>query len=183
MREQKHILINQSAHIRIMDKQALIYALTLILFMPLCLDSAKEAPPPVEQRFLDTIKEHNQTKEDLKAAMDSEDYTEIRRAISKYNVSTQKLSAGIFELCADEKMKKKYSETCSQTELLKRCNTGDVEGTALIMRLIHDPAMNKEDCNKLLSLISEQEGCRTLAQTYVPTRQDRAAVEKYCEEL
>jgi len=43
--------------------------------------------------------------------------------------------------------------------------------------------MTKEDCNKLLSLTDEQEECRNLAQKYVPTRQDKAAIEKACEEL
>jgi uncharacterized secreted protein with C-terminal beta-propeller domain len=166
-----------------MDNLVLIFSLALVLVTPLCLNPANEGPSIAEQRFLDTVKENNQTKEDLKAAIDSEDYTKILQAISKYNYSIQKLSAGISDLCADKEMSEKYSETCSQTELLKRCNTGDVEGTVLIMRLIHDPQMTKEDCNKLLSLIDEQEECRTLAQTYVPTRQDKAAVEKYCEEL
>jgi len=87
-----------------MDKQVLIYLSALILVTPLCMDSTKEGPSLVEQRFLDSIKEHNQSREDLLAAIKSEDYTLILKALSKYNYATQKLSAGIIDLCADKEM-------------------------------------------------------------------------------
>ena len=38
------------------------------------------------------------------AAIKSEDYTLILKALSKYNYATQKLSAGIIDLCADKEM-------------------------------------------------------------------------------
>jgi hypothetical protein len=177
------IFINPSVHIRFMGKQVLICALALVLFTPLCLDTEKDSPTFAEQRFIEAINEQNQTRVELLAAINSEDYTRIQQAISKYNYTTQKLSASISDLCADKNMGTKYDDTCSQRALLIKCNARDVEATALIMRLMHDPLVTKEECNKLVSLTVEQEECRNLAQTYVPTQQGKEALEKYCEEL
>jgi hypothetical protein len=166
-----------------MDNLVLIFSLVLVLVTPLCLNPANEEPSPVEQRFFDTAKEQNQSREDLLEAIHSEDYTRILQAISKYNYSTQRLSAGISDLCADKNMGTKYDDTCSQRALLNKCNARDVEATALIMRLMHDPLMTKEECNKLVSVTLEQEECRNLAQTYVPTQQGKEELEKACGEL
>jgi hypothetical protein len=166
-----------------MGKQVLLLALSFLLLMPLCTDPAKEGTYRTEQIFLFSIKEHNQTKVDLKTAIDSRDYTEILRAISRYNESLRRLSTSTVELCLDKNMRKKYSETCSRNVLLNRCNTRDIECTALAMRLIHDPAMTKDECDRLLLLTGEQEECRILDQSYVPTKKDREAVETLCSEL
>lgn len=93
------------------------------------------------------------------------------------------LAEGMSRLCADEKLKEKYADTCSQSELLDRCNKRDVLGAALMMRMIHDPAVTKEDCNRLLSLIGEQEECRAIAQTYVPAWEDLGEIKTFCGSL
>jgi hypothetical protein len=166
-----------------MDKTGLTLALALIIVMPLCMDSNTEKPSIAEQRFIYSLNEHNKSREELKLALDSGDDTEIHRAISKYNISVQNLDSGISELCMDKKMQEKYKETCSQSKLLGRCNIRDVEGTMLIMRVIHDPSIKKSDCIRLLALIDEQEECRTLSQSYVPSREDRAEIDDFCEKL
>lgn len=165
-----------------MDKAAILLPALLILLTVLCA-TPRDTVSPAEQGYLSALSWHNQSLGALKEAMDSGDYTEIRRAISKYNASVHEMAAKTSALCADGKLAEKYKKTCSQEAILERCNVRDVEGTTLIMKIVHDPAITNADCGRLLALIDEQEECRSLAQSYVPAMEDREKIQRFCAAL
>ena len=166
-----------------MDKKALILLLASVLASTLCLDPGAEKSEEAEKHFNDAVAGHGNSRSELKAAIDSGNYADILLMIGKYNYSVRNLDARLAGLCADPDLREKYSEICLKQELLERCNARDVEGTALIMKVIHDPGVSRQDCGRLTDIIIEQEECRVLAQAYVPAQGDRDEAQEMCDSL
>jgi hypothetical protein len=166
-----------------MNKTGLIFTLALVLITPLCMNMPNEEIPEVEKRFQRSILEHNQSLKEVGVVLNSGGYEKVRIAIGKYNMSVLQAADDVTDLCADPKMSKKYEWTCSNSELINRCNKRDVAITSFLSRKMYNQTINKEECNAIVALIYEQDECGNVSDSFIVSQANRENLKKVCQKI
>jgi len=163
---------------------AIIYLLLASIFLAGINVVFPKKITPEEQQFNAAASTLKVSRENLNAAMRSEDYATILAAVETYNNTVHQTGDIFVSGCKNKEISGKNADLCPRVELVNRCNKRDAMIVHTVMKLGYAPqTMTKEECSAMVVLMNEQDECGTLDKSYLVDQDSRAKIQQRCEEL